>query len=109
MAGRITRGEIRLVQFPSPDKPRPVLVLTRNSALGYLSRVTVAPITSSIRSVPSEVLVGPDDGLKQTSAVNLHNLVTLQQNVIGRRLAHLSDAKMRDVCRAIGFALGCEQ
>jgi mRNA interferase MazF len=109
MAGRITRGEIRLVQFPSPDKPRPVLVLTRDSALGYLSRVTVAPITSSIRGVPSEVLVGPDDGLKQPSAVNLHNLVTLQQNVIGRRLARLSDAKMRDVCRAIGFALGCEQ
>jgi mRNA interferase MazF len=109
MAGRITRGEIRLVQFPSPDKPRPVLVLTRDSALGYLSRVTVAPITSSIRGVPSEVLVGPDDGLKQASAVNLHNLVTLQQNVIGRRLARLSDAKMRDVCRAIGFALGCEQ
>jgi mRNA interferase MazF len=108
MAGRIERGEIRLVQFPSPDEPRPVLVLTRDSAIGYLSRVTVAPITSSIRGVPSEVLVGLEEGLKQPSAVNLHNVVTVQKDVIGRRVAHLGEEKMRDVCRAIGFALGCE-
>jgi mRNA interferase MazF len=108
VAGRIERGEIRLVQFPSPDKPRPVLVLTRGSAIGYLSRVTVAPITSSIRGVPSEVLVGIDDGLKQASAVNLHNVLTVQKSVVGRRVARLSETKMRDVCRAIDFALGCE-
>jgi mRNA interferase MazF len=82
--------------------------LTRDSALGYLSRVTVAPITSAIRGVPSEVLVGPEDGLKRPSAVNLHNLVTVQQEALGRRVAQLSDAKMHDVCRAIGFALGCD-
>ncbi len=109
MAGRITRGEIRLVRFPVPDKPRPALVLTRDSAISYLSRVTVAPITSAIRGVPSEVLVGPDDGLKQPSAVNLHNLVTVQKDVVGRRVAQLSDARLHEVCRAIGFALGCEE
>jgi mRNA interferase MazF len=85
-----------------------VLVLTRHSAIGYLSRVTVAPITSSIRGVPSEVVLGPDDGLKQPSAVNLHNLVTVQKHVVGRRVAQLGERKMLDVCRAIGFALGCE-
>jgi len=109
MAGRIERGEIRLVHFPSPDKARPALVLTRPSAIGYLSRVTVAPITSSIRGVPSEVLVGPDDGLKQPSAVNLHNVVTIQKGVIGRRGAQLGEEKMHSVCRAIAFALGCER
>jgi mRNA interferase MazF len=108
MAGRIERGEIRLVRFPSPDKARLALVLTRDSAIGYLSRVTVAPITSSIRGVPSEVLVGPDDGLKQPSAVNLHNVVTIQKEVIGRRVAQLGAEKMHGVCRAIAFALGCE-
>lgn len=108
MAGRIERGEIRLVQFPLPDKQRPVLVLTRDSAIAYLSRVTVAPLTSSIRDVPSEVLVGADDGLKQPSAVNLHNVLTVQKSRVGRRVARLGDAKMREVCRAIGFALGCE-
>lgn len=108
MAGRIERGDIRLVQFPPPDKQRPVLVLTRDSAVGYLSRVTVAPITSSIRDVPSEVRVGADEGLKQPSAVNLHNVLTVRKTRVGRRVARLGDDKMREVCRAIGFALGCE-
>ncbi|HJU44439.1 MAG TPA: type II toxin-antitoxin system PemK/MazF family toxin [Vicinamibacterales bacterium] len=108
MAGRIERGQIRLVRFPAPDKPRPVVVLTRGSAIDYLSRVTVAPISSTIRDVPSEVLVGVDDGLKQPSAVNLHNVVTVEKAVIGRRVAQLGDDKMRDVCRALGFALGCD-
>ena len=108
MAGRIERGEIRLVRFPAPDKARPVLVLTRGSAIGYLSRVTVAPITSTIRDVPSEVVIGPEDGIKHVSAVNLHNVVTVQKSIIGRRVAHLREEKMRDVCRALGFALGCE-
>lgn len=109
MAGRIERGEIRLVRFPAPDKPRPVLVLTRGSAIGYLSRVTVAPITSSIRDVPSEVVVGPEDGLKLPSAVNLHNVLTIEKGMVGRRVAQLGEQKMRGVCRALGFALGCEQ
>jgi mRNA interferase MazF len=108
MAGRLERGEIRLVRFPSPDKPRPVLVLTRDSAIAYLSRVTIAPITSSIRGVPSEVVVGAEDGLKQPCAVNLHNVLTVPRDRIGRRLARLGETRMRDVCRALGFALGCE-
>jgi mRNA interferase MazF len=109
VAGRIDRGEIRLVRFPSPDKSRPVLVLTRASAIPYLSRVTVAPITSAIRDVPSEVRVGPDDGLKQASAVNLHNVLTIPKDSVGRRVAQLGDEKMQEVCRALGFALGCER
>ena len=108
MAGRIERGEIRLVAFPPPDKPRPVLVLTRDSAIGYLSRVTVAPVTSSIRGVPSEVAIGPEDGVRQPSAVNLHNVLTIQKRDVGRRVARLSDDKMRDVCRAVAFVVGCD-
>lgn len=97
------------MRFPPPGKSRPVLVLTRASAIPYLSRVTVAPITSSIRDVPSEVRVGPDDGLKQPSAVNLHNVLTVTKDSVGRRVAQLDDEKMREVCRALGFALGCER
>ncbi len=62
MAGAIGRGEVRLYQFSHPDKRRPVVVLTRESAIGYLSAVTVAPITSTIRGVPSEVLLTEADG-----------------------------------------------
>ena len=108
MAGRIERGDIRLYRFPAPDKPRPVLVLTRPSALGYLSRVTVAPITSAIRDVPSEVVLGTDDGMKQPCAVNLHNVVTVARDALGRRVARLDESRMREVCSALAFALGCD-
>jgi mRNA interferase MazF len=79
VAGGITRGDIRLYRFAPPDKRRPVLVLTRDSAIGYLSTVTVAPITSSIRGVPSEVVLTEDDGMKAPCAVNLHNPITIAQ------------------------------
>ena len=108
MAGRIERGEIRLHRFPAPDKERPVLVLTRSSAIDYLSRVTVAPITSTIRGVPSEVALGPEDGMKQPCAVNLHNVMTVNQANLGRRVAELSPLRMRQVCSALAFALGCD-
>jgi mRNA interferase MazF len=107
VAGRLERGEVRLFRFQPPDKERPVLVLTRDSAIGYLSRVTVAPITSTIRGVPSEVALGPEDGMKQPCAVNLHNLVTVSKERLGRRLCRIDAGRMREVCDALGFALGC--
>lgn len=107
MAGRLERGEVRLYRFAPPDKQRLVLVLTRDSAIAYLARVTVAPITSTIRGVPSEVALGPADGMKQECAVNLHNVVTVARDHLGRRVACLDERRMREVCDALGFALGC--
>lgn len=108
MAGRLERGEVRLFRFPGPDKQRPVLILTRDSALSYLGRVTVAPITSTVRGVPSEVMLGVEDGMKGVCAINLHNVVTVPRVGIGRRLAHLDPDRLREVCAALAFALGCE-
>ncbi len=108
MAGRIERGEIRLYRFAPPDKSRPVLLLTRGESVKYLSRVTVAPITSSIRGIASEVLLDEDDGMKSPCVVNLHNMVTVAKTGIGRRLTKLSDEKMTRVCDALTFCLGCE-
>ncbi len=108
MAGRVERGEVRLYRFAPPDKQRPVLILTRTSSIGYLHRVTVAPITSTVRGVPSEVVLDADDGMKQPCAVNLHNLVTVSKAALGRRLTRLGSERMREVCGSIGFALGCE-
>ena len=85
-----------------------MLVLTRGSAIRYLTRVTVAPITSTIRGVPSEVALGPEDGLRQACAANLHNVVTVDQAKLGRRLALLTPRRMREVCTALAFALGCD-
>jgi mRNA interferase MazF len=70
--------------------------------------VTVAPITSTVRDVPSEVLLGPGDGMKQPCAVNLHNVVTVRRDGIGRLVARLPRDRMREVCSALAFALGCD-
>jgi mRNA interferase MazF len=108
VAGKVTRGEIRLYRFAAPDKKRPVLVLTRNSAIAYLSTVTVAPVTSTIRCVPSEVVLSEEDGMKFPCAANLHNAVTVSQKRLGKRVAQLSSARMNEVCAALRFSLGCD-
>jgi mRNA interferase MazF len=83
-------------------------VLTRDSALHYLSTATVAPITSSIRGVPSEVRLGEEDGMKGPCAVNLHNSVTVSQQSLGKRVAHLAPPRMKELCAALRFSLGCD-
>ncbi|HEY3971762.1 MAG TPA: type II toxin-antitoxin system PemK/MazF family toxin [Candidatus Sulfotelmatobacter sp.] len=108
MAARIARGDIRLFQFAPPDKKRPVVVLTRGSAIGYLSTVTVAPITSSIRGVPSEVVLDEEDGMKAPCAVNLHNAITVSQERLGKRVAQLRSLRMIEICAALRFSLGCD-
>jgi len=108
MAARIARGDVRLYNFSPPDKNRPVVVLTRDSALAYLRTVTVAPITSTIRGVPSEVLLNEEDGMKAPCAVNLHNAVTITQERLGRRVAQLSPQRMHQICAALRFSLGCD-
>jgi len=108
VAGRIVRGDVRLYQFAPPDKQRPVLVLTRESAISYLSTVTVAPITSTIRGVPSEVVLSEEDGMKALCAVNLHNAVTVSQQRLGKRVAQLRSQRMNEVCAALRFSLGCD-
>ena len=107
MAATLNRGEVRLCRFPPPDKQRPVLVLTRASAIRYLASVTVAPITSTVRGVPSEVILDVEDGMKTRCAINLHNAVTVAQARLGRRVSTLSAARMDEVCAALRFALGC--
>lgn len=107
MAGKVARGDIRLFRFPEPEKQRPVLVLTRDSIIDRLSRITVAPVTSTIRGVASEVVLGPDDGMKDTCAINLHNIVTVPKAGLGRLVVSLDARHLDQVCAAIAFALGC--
>jgi mRNA interferase MazF len=109
VAGKVSRGEIRLCRFSPPDKTRPVVVLTRDRAIEYLAAVTVAPITSTIRGVSSEVILSEEDGMKEPCAVNLHNVVTIRRSELGRRVAQLSSMRMDEICEALGFALGCDR
>jgi mRNA interferase MazF len=97
-----------LYRFPPPDKERPVVVLTRDTAIAKLSRITVAPITSTIRDIPSEVVLDVDDGMKNLCAINLHNVVTVAQSHVGRRVGQVSPQKMKVLCSALRFSLGCD-
>ena len=98
-------GEIRWYKFVRPDKKRPVLILTRDSVLEYLGKVTVAPITSTIRNIPSEVFLSKAEGTPRNCAVNCDHLQTVSKGKIGSLITSLPPAKMVDVGRAIRFAL----
>ncbi len=107
MAQRVKRGEIWFFTFKQPDKLRPVLVLTRQEVIELLHTVMVAPITSTIRGAPSEVVVGIEEGLKHDSAVNLDHVQTVEKSRLRRRIAEVSPEKMKAVCRALSIATGC--
>jgi mRNA interferase MazF len=96
-----------MYDFRLPDKRRPVLVLTRQEVIGLLHTVMVAPITSSIKGAPSEVMVGIGEGLKHDSAVNLDHVQTVEQARLVRRIGQVSPSKMREICRALAIAVGC--
>ncbi len=99
------RGEVRWYKFAPPDKKRPVLILTRDSVLEYLAEVTVAPVTSTIRDIPSEVSLSTADGMPGGCAVNCDHLQTVSKKKVGALLAFLPASRMAEVGKAIRFAL----
>jgi mRNA interferase MazF len=105
--GEIERGDIWQYRFAPPDKRRPVLILSRNAALRYLRTATVAPITTTIHGLPSEVRVGSDHGLKTDSVVNLDHIVTIEQSDLKRYVGHLDEKLMAQICLAVAVAFAC--
>ena len=100
------RGEIRWYKFQQPDKKRPVLILTRETIIEYLNEVTVAPITSTIRLIPTEVVLTEEDGVPQPCAINCDHLQTVSKGKLGSVITTLSADKMKMVGPAVRFALG---
>ncbi len=102
------RGEVRWYRFPHPDKRRPVLVLTRDSIISSLGEVTVAPVTTTVRGIPSEVALSADDGMPRECAVNCDHLQTVHRGTLGALVTSLADGKMERVARAVRFALALD-
>ena len=100
------RGEVRWYRFAQPDKKRPVVILTRDSAIQYLGEVTVAPVTSTIRDIPSEVFLSQRDGMSRECAINLDHIQTVSKGKIGPLIVSLPLAKMNELREALLFALG---
>lgn len=93
--------EICLVHL---DRTRPALVLTREIARGAMTKVTVAPITSTVKGLTSEVPVGPGNGLDHDCAVSLDNVVTIPVSRVGRTVGYLSALQEAELARAIVLA-----
>jgi mRNA interferase MazF len=98
------QGDICYHTFKTPDKRRPVLILTRNHAIPHLTWITIAPITTTTRDLPTEVWLDETDGMSEVCAVNLDNLQTVQVEKLGKVITHLSETKMQEVFEAIKYA-----
>jgi mRNA interferase MazF len=97
---------VRWYRFASPDKRRPVVILTRDSVIDYLGEVTIAPVTSTIRDIPSEVVLSQSDGLPRDCAANLDHVQTVSKAKIGPLISTLGPQRLREVRAALLFALG---
>lgn len=103
---RLRRGEVRWYRFARPDKQRPVVILTRDSILEYLGEVSVAPITTTVRGIASEVRLGAEDGVPRECAVNLDHVQTVAKGRLGALVATLSPGRMAEIREALLFSLG---
>jgi mRNA interferase MazF len=107
MARRVERGEVWLYELHKPDKRRPVVVLSRQEVIDLIDTVMVAPVTSSIRGAPSEVVVGTAEGLKHASAVTLDHVQTVDKRRLRNYVGRLGPSQMTAICRALAIATGC--
>lgn len=108
MAPVIRRDQVRWFRFERPDKRRPVVVLTRDALIPHLGEITVAPVTSTVRDIPSEVLLTEQDGLPRACAINLDHVQTVSKGKIEGLITTLSTQKMGALREALLFALGFE-
>lgn len=106
----MNRGDIVWHKFKEPDKKRPVLILTRDGAISELNAITVVPITSRIRDLPSQVLLTEIDGMKESCVLNIDWIQTVPKDKLGRSvMARLEENRMDEVFEAIKFAFGFDK
>jgi mRNA interferase MazF len=99
------KGEVWWAMLPFPIGRRPVVLLSRDEAYAVRNAVTVAEVASTIRGIPVEVELGPEDGLPKRCVVNLDTIVTIRRDLLIERLAILRDEKIEQIDTAIKFAL----
>lgn len=102
------RGEIWWAELDPPAGRRPVILLSRNEAYSVRLLVIVAPVTTRIRHIPSEVILRTDDGMPQDCVVNLDTITTIPKDCLRSRLVTLDAKKLKEIEAAIHFTLGLE-
>jgi mRNA interferase MazF len=104
----VSRGDVCWLEL-SEEGRRPVCVLTRHEAIPVLRNVLVALITRTVREIPTEVRLTPDDGMAVECAISLDNIRTVPRALLTERITPLSGRKMHEVCRALAAATGCDR
>jgi mRNA interferase MazF len=99
------RGEVWWAELPLPLGRRPVILLSRDEAYSIRNAVTVAEVTTTIRGIPVEVPLGPEDGLPKKCVGNLDTIVTIRKDLLSGRIAILQSEKIRQINDALKFAL----
>ena len=105
----MNRGEIWLANMLAPDKPRPVVLVSRESAYENRELITVATVTTHVRDIDSHVPVGRYEGLDRESAMNCDQLSTIHRSQLRRRLAKLPPAKIAELNDALRYSLGLDR
>ena len=100
------RGEIWWASLPKPAGRRPVVLLSRDEAYQVRNLVAIAPVTTRIRRIPVEVILGPPDGMPRRCAINLDTITTIPKSALVDRVSLLKPEKLSDLNEAIKFALG---
>ncbi len=100
------RGDVYWVAFPEPAGRRPVVLISRDESYSVRSKVSVVAVTRTIRGIPTEVRIGPSDGLPKVGVANADEIVTIPQSLLGERVATLSASKLKELDEALRFALG---
>lgn len=99
------RGEVWWADLPAPVGRRPVVLLSRDEAYAVRNAVTVAEITTTVRGIPVEVKLGPEDGLPKKCVANLDTILTVRKSVLIERISLLRSDKIGQINKAIKFAL----
>lgn len=102
----MNRGEVWWVEAPEVGR-RPACILTRNAAIPVLRSVLVAPATRRMRGIPTEVLLGPEDGMPEECALSLDNATVVPKALLVERITALPPHRLEEVCRALALAAGC--
>ena len=108
MTLRIRRGDVRAYPADARNGQRLVVVLARNGAIPFLRGIMVAPVTTVIRGLPSEVPVASDLGLEKAAAVNLDAVMTVSRFRLGELAGRLGEEELNRVCAALQVAIGCD-
>jgi mRNA interferase MazF len=102
----VNRGEVWWLEHPEAGR-RPACIITRQAAIAVLNQILVAPATRTVRGIPTEVVLGREDGMPEDCALSLDNVAAVPKALLTSRITRLGPGKLAELCAALNVAAGC--